>query len=312
VELLVVIAIIGVLVALLLPAVQAAREAARRTSCSNNLKQLGVALHNYHDTFGRFPHNSGEGTGGQYSYQAGAHRKGNAFVKLLPHIEQSAFYAKLNMAGDVTQQIHNDTTLRRTIIKTYICPSDNHAGIANNDRAAGNYAVSSGNQRSASSGGGCGTYPGNTFGTGSDAHANHPNSENISGPFAGRAVWAATFAEITDGTSNTIAMGEVRVKCSTHYVSLGWYNSHRELAATTIPINFPTCPGEGPGHDGSGGIDCNAWSNWATDTGFKSLHPGGAQFVFCDASVHFIPETIGYRNFQRLGDRRDGEIIQPY
>ncbi len=310
VELLVVIAIIGILVALLLPAVQAAREAARRMSCSNNLKQLGLALHNYHDTYKRFPINAGEGTD-KHAWQVGAHRKGTWLVKLLPYVEQEAFYNRLDFNVDTVAQIESDPTLMGYVIEAYICPSDNHSGVWSNGRAISNYACSPGAQATASNGGVCTTYPGNTFGTGSDAHSNFPNGANISGVFAGRAAWSARLADITDGTANTIAAGEVRANCSAHAATLGWYNSHRGIWSTAIPINFPTCIDRPPGNDGNP-LNCNSWNSWATEGGFKSLHPGGAMFVFCDGSVHFLSQNIEYRNYQRLGDRRDGEIIQPY
>jgi prepilin-type N-terminal cleavage/methylation domain-containing protein len=313
VELLVVIAIIGILVALLLPAIQAAREAARRTQCTNHLKQLGTALHNYHDIYQRFPLNGGDGLNGQYAWQGGIHRKGDMLVKLLPFLEQQGFYDELDFGGDVVGQIDGNSRLRSLVIPVLVCPSDNHDGTwPGHGRAISNYAGNCGAQATASNGGSCTTYPGNEFGNGSDAHCNHKNSSNISGVFAGRAAWSARLADITDGTSNTLLVGEVRANCSAHIATLGWWNSHRGIHSTAIPLNFPSCIREGPGHDGSGGQDCYSWSNWATEGGYKSRHPGGVQFALTDASVRFISENIAYRNLQRLGDRRDGESVQAY
>jgi prepilin-type processing-associated H-X9-DG protein len=84
------------------------------------------------------------------------------------------------------------------------------------------------------------------------------------------------------------------------------------MTATTAPINYPTCPGQGPGNDGSAGQNCHSYNVWQTSNGFKSRHPGGAQFVFADGSCHFLSETIDYATYQRLGDRRDGQSIGPY
>lgn len=312
IELLVVIAIIAVLIALLLPAIQQARESARRNSCQNNMRQIGLALQNYHDVAQQLPINSGLGLTNQFAYNAGMHRKGTWLVHILPMMDQQAYFDRLNFDIDVAAQIDADPNLKSKPIAAYVCPSDNHQGTGGNARAISNYACSPGAQRTASNGGSCTTYPGNQFGTGSDGHSNFPNPANISGVFAGRAAWAARYENIIDGLSKTFAAGEVRANCSAHINDLGWWNSHRGILSTAIPINFPTCRGEGPGHDGSTRMDCNAWSNWATEGGFKSLHPGGAHFIMCDGSVQFISENINYLTLQQLGDRRDGQVIGSY
>ena len=85
-------------------------------------------------------------------------------------------------------------------------------------------------------------------------------------------------------------------------------NPNALWTGTTAPINYPTCPGEPPGHD-TNTDDCNDYRNWATSQGFKSKHPGGAQFVFCDGSGQFLSETIDYYTYQRLGDRWDNEPV---
>ena len=308
IELLVVIAIIAVLIALLLPAVQQARESARRTQCKNHLKQIGLAIHNYHDSTGRFPINFGLGTSGQFAYEVGTHRKGNWLAQLLPYYDQASFYSKLDFSTDVDAQIAADTTLRAMIISMQHCPSDDFSGINSAGQATSSYACCIGAQQSASNGGSCSQFPGNTFGTGADPHTNFLNPANISGVFGGRGAWSAKFSDITDGTSNTIAAGEVRGRCSDHAGNMRWWTSHREMIATTAPINYPTCPGEGAGNAGSP-LNCNSWSNWHTSQGFKSNHKGGAQVVLCDGSVRFISENIDYLTYQKLGDRRDGQVI---
>ncbi|MFM9962094.1 MAG: DUF1559 domain-containing protein [Planctomycetaceae bacterium] len=311
IELLVVIAIIAVLIALLLPAVQQAREAARRSQCKNNLKQLGLATVNYHDTHLIYPINSGLGYGGAFAWQAGTHRKGTPLVRVLPMIDNTALYKKLNFAGDVVGQIAGDATLRAQPMPAFLCPSDYpYAGVGPTGLAYTNYVTSTGAQATASSGG-CALFPGNFFGTGSDAHCNFANGSNISGVVAGRSVWAARIRDVRDGTSNTFFWGEVRANCSAHIGTLGWWNSHLGIQSTAIPLNYPTCVGEAPGNNGTP-LNCNSWNDWRTEGGFKSAHTGGVHFVLCDGSVRFISQNIDYRNLQRLGDRRDAEPVSEF
>jgi prepilin-type processing-associated H-X9-DG protein len=298
-----VIAIIGILVALLLPAVQAAREAARRMQCSNNLKQFGIALHNYHDAHGQFPINSPWAV-------PGPSRKGSILLKLLMFLEQQNFVERIDFDGDVHAQIQSDPALHKLRFAVIRCPSDYHEPIGSSGYVVTNYGPSAGAQRTFSNAGSCTTYPGNIFGTGPSADANSLNGNDISGLFS-RSGWAARIEEIRDGTSNTIAMGEVRPGCSQSLWAFGWFNSQGWYVGTAPPINFPTCPGELPGHN-TGPMDCHHWNNWNTPEGFKSTHTGGAQFVFADGSVHFISENVDYRNYQRLGCRRDGEVLQPF
>jgi prepilin-type N-terminal cleavage/methylation domain-containing protein/prepilin-type processing-associated H-X9-DG protein len=301
VELLVVIAIIGILIALLLPAVQAAREAARRSQCTNHLKQWGLAMHNYHDTYKSFATGTRDqdpaNTPVLRIWNPGNHRKGSQLVKLLPFVEASSLYDQLDQRGDVNAQLaalgygpDEPPTVR--------CPSDDYENL---NTGQSNYAPSMGNQRM--SGRSCTAYPGNNFGNGPTGHGSTRDGGNISGCFS-RYDWAAKFRDIKDGTSNVILMGEIRPECGDHHRG-GWMNPNALWTATTAPINFETCPGEGAGNSGTDG--CNAQGNWQTSQGFKSQHPGGANFLFADGSVQFLPETIDYLTYQRLGDRRDNQ-----
>jgi len=351
VELLVVIAIIGVLVALLLPAVQAAREAARRASCNNNLKQLGIALHNYHDVYNRLPHNHLVWDQGR-----GLDARGSYLVRLLPYIEQGGpLYERIDFRvfnfdqNNTGPMMPNGEWIYSQRVPSFYCPSDDAPDrLRDNNRALGNYAMSVGAQTFRSphpcnlsvfvgvgpSGDPSGE---NWFGTGPEWHANwswgEPNRA-ISGIFSRGgwrflpgwvgspvdthfAPWAARFRDITDGTANVIAMGEYRPKCGDHTWANGWFHANAIWLATTSPINFPTCPGEfgnpvDPWNGWAGplpGRACNHFQSWNTSMGFKSRHPGGAQFVFCDGSVHFLSETMNYDMYQRLGDRRDGRPV---
>jgi prepilin-type N-terminal cleavage/methylation domain-containing protein len=323
IELLVVIAIIAILIALLLPAVQQAREAARRSACSNNLKQLGVALHNYLDVHQVLPNNSLETacwTGAQ---------QGTQMVRLLPFIDQAGIYNAINFSigggGGCPniETVNNPTTgapLYQTVIETYMCPSCAAPAQRGGDlRAKTNYAPSMGAQRIDWNGHTppCARYapagptptppfagsPTNGyFGTGSAGHGNTHDPAAVSGLWS-RMLYAARLSEIKDGTSNVIAMGEIRPDCSDH-ANAGWYHNNSLWIATTAPINFPTCPLDPALPD-----NCHRWDNWNTSQGFKSNHVGGAQFVFADGSVHFLGENMDYDLYQRLGDRRDGLAV---
>ncbi len=315
VELLVVIAIIGVLVALLLPAVQQAREAARRMQCSNNMKQLGLAIHNYHDTFNSLPPGGiwGHDTPWSENVPSPNPARGSALVHLLPFVEQAALYDQLDFAA--TNNVHdqhvdppaNTRTLRRTVVNGYICPSDTHGGLMNvggSERAAHNYAGNHG--PTGVSGGGnpdCPCAQGgavNTF-----RIETNRGEHNPTGPFSRRGNrFTGNFASTTDGLSNTIYFGEVRPECSTH-VRNGWAdaNNGNGLVTTLVPINTNTChePGQAPDGD-----TCYALCNWNMELGFRSRHPGGAMFLLGDGSVTFYPETIDHTTYQRLGQRDDG------
>lgn len=318
VELLVVIAIIGVLIALLLPAVQQAREAARRMSCSNNLKQMGIALHNYHDVMKRFPINwyNGSGQGGNNMC---------VFIGLLPFIEQTNLYDGIDMKNNnLTLYTVNGKRVCDHQIEAYQCPSDPDVETNNPSTSAArsSYAPSIGSQYMQSAAG-CdllataGAYP-SGMGLDSDNDGEDPfnranvrsdwGNQPVSGPF-GRGYftpYSARIADITDGTSNTILMGEIRMTCQT-FAPWGWSWPDSLWYATTAPINFPTCPGDA--RYGSNTCFSNASNNWNATFGFKSAHPGGCQFVMADASVHFLPETIDRLTYARLGDKADGGVI---
>ncbi|MBA3314861.1 MAG: DUF1559 domain-containing protein [Planctomycetota bacterium] len=314
IELLVVIAIIAVLIALLLPAVQQAREAARRTQCKNNLKQLGLAMHNYADTHGQFAPTifNVNGWPGNAPPEWGAHEKGTYLVQMLPFIEQAPLFQAIDFKNWLTidgRTRPDGKLFRSTVIPIFMCPSDGSPEL-NGDRARFNYAYSMGAQQMNSLGGMCPTYdqttyPGGYFKTGGAGHGNTYNSNDVSG-IASRVQWAAKFRDITDGTSNVIAMGEVRPNCGDHSNN-GWWHWNATWIATTAPINFPiSCYGEAavPGATG-----CNQPNNWTTSQGFKSKHTGGAQFLMCDGSVQFLSENINYATYQALGDRRDGTPV---
>ena len=310
VELLVVIAIIGILIALLLPAVQAAREAARRSQCSNNLKQLGLALHNYHDVHKILPHPSGQIHWGVSGHLFGPDDHGGWMCRVLPFIEQQPLYSQLNPIDVELSVTPNGTPVREVIIPMIICPTDDHLGYYTNSinygtqkRAVSNYSGNMGSQNNSP----CGTHN-NYFGHGPDVRNDDPTQspDRLSGVI-GHYTLSVRFAQITDGLSNTIALGEVRPRCESH-VRNGWMSANALYTGTGTAINFPTCEGELPY-----GPPCNlyAWA-WGASQGFKSKHPGGCQFTLCDGSVRFVTDSIDMVTYQKLGDRWDGQPLGQY
>jgi len=349
VELLVVIAIIGVLVALLLPAVQAAREAARRTQCTNNLKNLGLAMLNHESAIGRF--SSNQQTFWKKDGSFGRWGLASHLVMVTPYLEAANLYGQIDLAEDAPlipgDQIVQGVPLRQLSLAVLTCPSDDKTGVIeprhpalsavfasfvtwDGPVATSSYSGSMGAQLMGWSG--CdvrtivgytgGVYGNNSIHPGDDwfnvtafgdscgsvgnARGDCADAATTSGVFS-RTNWAASIHEIEDGTSNTIMMGEVRPSANAHAWILGWTKADGVWSATTAPLNFNTDPDEIPGGSPS---TCYDWENdYSTAVGFKSRHPGGANFVFCDGSVNFLPDSIDYTTYQRLGARSDGEPV---
>ncbi len=341
VELLVVIAIIAMLVTLLLPAVQAAREAARRSQCSNNLRQLALAVHNHESAIGRFPANDNDIARGLRDFAS-------HLIMVSPYMEESALHGAIDFdapkqnGNQPGYQIVGGKKLKEHVLPILQCPSDDRTGLINptdvkawkglwdgDPVAVTNYAGSIGAQwmeswsgcnLSTIVGSGGGKYA--TAGDGEDwfnttrgvpcrrsdgstatgnVRSDNPCKNAISGVFA-RSSWAARLVDIEDGTSKTIMMGEIRPYCSTFQWVHGWTLSEGLWFSTTAPINFPTCI--------DGGRGCHDRENsFNTAMGFKSQHPGGAHFSLCDGSVRFLGEDIDYPVYQRFGARADGEPV---
>ena len=287
VELLVVITIIGILIALLLPAVQAAREAARRMQCSNNLKQLGLAIHNYHAASQVLP------SGVAYDNDTG---KGWV-VSILPHLEQQALYDqfKPGMSGTFWADQGIRRAECRDAVKTQLpavqCPSDPSVQKNSTEQwqwvdievALTSYKGVLGDTRM---GGSASVHPGSE----PDCH----RTTNCSGLF-----WRYSYLkpirieDIKDGTSNTLMIGHSRPRyfpCSAAFFSNGDY------ASTYAPINFVPEP-----------FSRNEWWNW---WGFSSDHPGGALFCLADGSVRFVSESLDYAMYRALSTRAGGEPVQ--
>jgi prepilin-type processing-associated H-X9-DG protein len=301
VELLLVIAIIGTLVALLLPAIQSARESARRASCLNNMKQLGIAIANYESTKKQFPPGA---IWDRWLPPDKRRRHGSILVHLLPYIEQQAIYDAFEF-----QQLSIDgqffpggaERIGSHAVDTYRCPSDNHNGMFENhlygNVAVHNYAASNGPTEVYNNDLCPCVHPWKSL-----EMAPIDNLENFAGPFTRLGVTTKP-RQITDGLSKTIFMGEVRVPCSVH-AQAGWAhtNNGNGYCTTLIPINYDTCSDTAPD-------PCHRSCTWNTDVGFKSAHPGGAQFLFGDGSVRLLHESIDHQLYQYLGAKADGQIV---
>jgi len=287
IELLVVIAIIAALIALLLPAVQQAREAARRTQCKNNLKQIGLAMHNYHDTFGTFPPG--------FIRDGVANSEGWSWhVSILPQLEQAALYDLLGVnryrlrdvlggANPALATVAQRTAALQTRIPAYVCPSDPNEGIAHADRhfngGLGHNAGGLSNFRP-----GIANYVGN-WGT-----RPAPQNTNSRDPF-GVLYYNSrvTIAHLTDGTSNTALVGERESKIGRAGVWVGNRNPNGagsrgylvNVAHSTPVINAADPPFAWNENDGAG-------------EGYSSQHEGGAQFLLADGSVRFVSENISH------------------
>lgn len=296
VELLVVIAIIGILVALLLPAIQAAREAARRSQCINNLKQLGVGLHNYHDTHRCFPPGAVIQPTGYVptGYTGLTEPNGWAWSALiLPFIEETAIW---DACGNGLVPIDQRLTEIATPLKAYRCPSDTSSQTNNRNwtwssctytdtaipkPATSNYMGMLGSQ------GGC--------------------YDNCNGTFFRNR--GLNFGEVVDGTSNTIGLGERCWQLSagnsnTLYRAGVWAGTPRgtghikdwqydNLCNTVRPIN-PT-----------------SWADWDyANAAIASMHPGGAIVCLLDGSTRFLDQNIDFTGvYQYLGQRADGQVV---
>jgi prepilin-type N-terminal cleavage/methylation domain-containing protein/prepilin-type processing-associated H-X9-DG protein len=352
IELLVVIAIIAVLIALLLPAVQSAREAARRAQCANNLKQIGLAIHNYVSANGTFPVGVVLNQDANYSVTCKWTSWGfSLFAGILFTMEQQQVYNAINFSyaagGHVKQGFPctvqdcgfvNHTALI-TRISTYICPDDS-------DQTPYPITTSTNAYSQSSYAGSAGTfdiwhwYCGCPPGTGG---LSCQGSVQIAGDgvFFGNA--AVKLQDITDGTSNTMAVGETsRFRNDPDMIFNSWSrclwfgsaapNSTRpQGTASTVPaMNAPFLVGDASIYtfslSPSNEVNSWLWLQSGVDGrtfgqfGFRSSHPGGANFLFCDGSARFIKQTIDMGNpnytppinlgvYRQLSTRKGGEVI---
>lgn len=330
IELLVVIAIIAILIALLLPAVQQAREAARRIQCRNHLKQIGLALQNYHDVHQTFP------PGRIRSLVDGRGRCFSAYAHLLPHLEAANLYQQINFNADPDDLAMNGTSLGQTI-PCFLCPSDSNRVLQSNtvngiivNSAVHNYPLNTGT-----------TYP---------VSPRNPGGVPVTGVFFENS--RVRFADITDGSSNTVCISET-IKSEggpSTWDGVSRTNGFVLTAGSDNATNGPEltnyasqCHAAGlplqqtrgsrwlygaPGHSmynhmrtpNSPDIDCRGgiphsnrtnywWDRLSLNVAARSRHSGGVHALFCDGHVQFMSDSIDSRVWQAVGSRDGGEVV---
>jgi len=335
IELLVVIAIIAILIALLLPAVQQAREAARRSQCKNNLKQIGLALHNYVDVFGVFPIGSLYGISSSYAIYSS--HQSTWLARILPYIDQAALYNQIDF-GLVPANSGSHSRVYGTNIPGYRCPSDpGTSGLTGHPTyAPTNYVASvggGGTDDDVRGGGGSESAPmgGITVpGGNSTWYATAQNNDMQRGIFASNSY--TTLASIQDGTSNTAAVSECLVgsilyhqtspagdtNCTPSGVASGpsrtrnrgfsWFWGGTDPSWFYSSLHTPNFVRGATANDPSGIYDC---SNNAIGGAYaaRSMHVGGVHLTLADGSVRFASENINLQTWMNIANRREGGLI---
>jgi prepilin-type N-terminal cleavage/methylation domain-containing protein/prepilin-type processing-associated H-X9-DG protein len=299
IELLVVIAIIAVLIGLLLPAVQKVREAANRARCQNNLKQLGVAMHNYHDALGTLPDGGID------------HFSGNWQVSILPFIEQNAMYQLYQGYGTAQSVIRpgNITNVTGRQLALCTCPSDTPAlpgGKTYDNCSYHNYAANFGNTAvgdsiSNTSMETLATYNGFTYG-GAPFRYNNPQR----------------LTDITDGTSNTLMLADVIQGQGVDVRGYTWWGDGGAFVTSLLPndpggdyVNHTYCntdPPNPPARECGTVTQTNGY--YVRAFAARSRHPGGVNVSFCDGSCRFISDRVAALTWQQLGTSQGGEAIR--
>ncbi len=304
VELLVVIAIIGVLVGLLLPAVQAAREAARRSQCINNLRQMGLAMHNYESSNRKFP-SSGQGTSYPPDFPATkastTFDTHSFFSYILPHVEQANIEQQLDFSVPYLATPENIQAAKNTI-QIYFCPSNGYRPELNDDEGFGTVDY------------------GATYYT--DIHPETGVKDSFTRADGALVVGGTKSRQITDGLSNTLAVAEdvgrnaEMVTNSTYTYNAPNQSYDGELRklwrwaepdnafGVSQPINNNLNP--------MGGPPTCPWSqnNCGPNDEVFGFHPGGVNVVYCDGHVDFLSDSLEPTTLRRLVTRDGGEVIE--
>jgi prepilin-type N-terminal cleavage/methylation domain-containing protein/prepilin-type processing-associated H-X9-DG protein len=316
VELLVVIAIIGILVALLLPAIQAAREAARRSQCTNSLRQLGIGVHNYESTTKFIPYNRFDGN---YEHQPSTKwgdpvgrgsRAWSWLASILPYIEQNDIYNQ----GKIPEEYFGMSTAVGAVIPTFHCATDELQSIDPISRYRSGYMTATGvapdffvaltNYKGVLGSNFCGgEFPSN----GTVGICDPWNDSD--GIFPAQA-WAnpLKLGRVTDGTSKTLMIGEqaweetrVCLLPACYGMGYSWAHSIEATVPANLPPNYAV-----PGRPLTG--NAASLGPWEIYNGFNSMHPGGVNFVFVDGSVQFVDESIDLDTYHALATIRGEEV----
>jgi prepilin-type N-terminal cleavage/methylation domain-containing protein/prepilin-type processing-associated H-X9-DG protein len=344
IELLAVIAIIGVLVALLLPAVQGARDAARRLECANNLKQIGLALHHYHQGFGRFPmggsKNNRKLDGDSYDQWC----VWSTHAALLPGIEQTPMFNAINFdfAPETSDGVSHpkNATINLAVVAAFLCPSDARAGQQNTCSYHGCYGTTT-NDNYPQTGGCTGLFtversfgiPACTDGTSGtiafaealvgDGMGYGRIGHNIANPSRYRgnvlmsaAVPAPPGARILDAFRDKAAVMAGLDACASAFRGTNYIADHRGwrwgLGVTGFSM-FNTIQTPNDAQYAFGGCRFNGMPDWNMDNGFvygvTSNHPGGANVLFADGSARFVRDGVDRMVWWSLGTRAGGEVV---
>ncbi|QDT99555.1 DUF1559 domain-containing protein [Gimesia aquarii] len=291
IELLVVIAIIAILIALLLPAVQQAREAARRSQCKNNLKQIGLALHNYHGTFSMLPISNPRCP--NVGAPVGSKRYG-WIPMILPYMDQANIYNAFDF-DRASWQGNNFQHLQKPY-PAFLCPSDPLANEIRDEEffAAPTWVVAQTDYAAV-----IGDYVNSTGVGATPAYGNVGCLQPVRG-MIGRWAWSARIRDVTDGLSNTFAIGEcIGAMCITQ----NW--GVQSFGTTAHPINFMN-------EDLRSNLPSQSNARWDESIGFRSFHVGGTHFLMGDGAVRFVSENIDGATYRGLASRAGGEVLGEY
>jgi prepilin-type N-terminal cleavage/methylation domain-containing protein/prepilin-type processing-associated H-X9-DG protein len=306
IELLVVIAIIAVLIGMLLPAVQKVREAANRATCQNNLKQIALALHNYHEARGRFP------VGYSIAQDMGDGRWANGtnwWIESSPYFEQGNWYRRWDYTDQRNNVAGGTSATTAQVIPTMLCPSDPLPAPVRYYTAQEQpeYAWANGFY-------GLSSYGGNGGTRSAQGSLGNVAPSTKDGIFFGKS--RVRIADVTDGTSNTLLLGERyhrdpefdRIGLNTEYAPIAglglwafFISGPREvLLGSLVPINYQVPPSAAVG---------DPWTIDNRICAYGSGHPGGANFAVADGSVRFLSDQTSLTMLRALGTRAGGEVV---